>query len=143
VITSPYIHPKKFKADIENAIKELLEMGHISLSSSLFTSFVVFVKKKDGTMQMCIEYRTLNKNTINNKYPIPRINEIMDELHGTICFSKIDLQSGYHQIRVREQDIPKTYFQCHYEHYEFLVMPFGLTIALATFQSYMNHIFKK
>ena len=100
MITTPYRHPKAFKDEIEKAIKEVLAMGHIKPSSSPFASSVVLVKKKDGAMQMCIDYRSLNKKTIKNRYPIPRIDELLDELHGVVYFSRIDLWSGYHHIRV-------------------------------------------
>jgi hypothetical protein len=142
VIVAPYRHPKRFKDEIEKAIKELLAMGHIRLSTTLVASSVVLVLKKDGTLRMCIDYKALNKKTIKNRYPIPHIDELMDELHGVVFFTKIDLQSEYHQISIREQDIEKTTFRCHFGHFEFLVMPFGLTNAPPTFQSCMNHIFR-
>jgi hypothetical protein len=141
VITTPYRNPKKYKDEIEKAIKELLDMGHIRTSSIPFASSVVLVKTKDGTMRMCIDYSTLNKNTIKNRYPIPRIDELLDELHGVNYFTKIDLHSGYHQIKMREQDVLKTAFRCHYGHYEFLVIPFRLTNLPTAFESCMNHVF--
>jgi hypothetical protein len=96
MIITPYHHPQRFKDDIEKAIKELLVMGHIRPNNNPFASLVVLVLEKDGTARMCIEYWALNKKTIKNLYPIPRIDELMDELHGTVFFLKIDLRSGYH-----------------------------------------------
>ena len=119
----------------------MLSKGFISPSVSPWGAPVLFVKKKYGSMRICIDYRQLNKVTIRNKYPISHINELFEKLQGASVFSKIDLRSGYHQPKVKAEDIPKTAFQTRYGHYEFWVMYFGLTNAPETFMDLMNGVF--
>ena len=128
--------------ELKAQLEELLSKGFIRPSISPWEAPVLFVKKKDGSLRLCIDYRQLNKVTIRNQYPLPRIDELFDQLQGSRVYSKIDLRSGYHQLRVQESDLPKTAFRTRYRHYEFLVMPFGLTNALAAIMDLMNRVFQ-
>ncbi|KAL4032686.1 hypothetical protein IC575_005767 [Cucumis melo] len=138
---APYrMAPSELK-ELKVQFQELIDKEYIRPSVSPWGALVLFMKKKDSTLRLCIDYRQLNKVTIRNKYPLPRIDDLFDQLRGVVVFFKIDLRSGYHQLRVWESDIPKIAFRTRYGHYEFLVMSFGLTNAPAVFMDLMNRIF--
>ena len=126
---SPYRFAPLELVELKKQLLELQQKGFIRPSVSPWGAPALFVKKRDGTLKLCIDYRRLNRVTIKNRYPMPRIDDLFDQFRGSVCFSKIDLRSGYYQLRVREEDISRTAFRTRYGHYEFTVMPFGLTNA--------------
>ncbi|GJY17807.1 putative reverse transcriptase domain-containing protein [Tanacetum coccineum] len=142
VAKSPYHLAPTNMQEISNQIKELEDKGFIRPSSSPWGASVLFVKKKDSSFRMCIDYRELKKVTIKNCYPLLMIDDLFDQLQGLRYFSKIDLRSGYYQLRVRVEDIPKTSFRMRYRHFEFKFMPFGLTNAPAVVMDLMNCVCK-
>jgi hypothetical protein len=128
---------------LREQLDELLELGYVQPSTSPWAAPILFVKKKDGSLRLCVDYRGLNAVTVKNKYPLPLLDEFFDRFQGAKFFSKLDLQQGYHQLRIADADIPKTAFSTRYGHYEYRVMPFGLTNAPASFQALMNHVFSE
>ena len=133
------LSPKE-KLEVEKQVSELLAKGWIEPSISPYGAPILFVQKKDGTLRMCIDYRALNKQTVKNRYPLPRIDDLLDQLHGSCVFTSLDLQSGYHQIRITDDDVEKTAFRTHRGLYQFRVLPFGLSNAPSTFQAAMNAV---
>jgi ribosomal protein S18 len=140
---APYrMAPAELK-ELKVQLEEMLEKGLIRPSTSPWGAPVLFVRKKDGTLRLCIDYRELNKVTVKNKYPLPRIDDLFDQLEGSSVYSKIDLRTGYHQLRISSSDVEKTAFITRYGHYEYRVMPFGLTNAPATFQKVVDHAIRR
>jgi len=137
----PYRMSASELAELKKRLEDLLDKKFLRPSISPWGAPLLLVKKKDGSMRLCIDYRQLNKVTIKNRYPLPRINDLMDQLVGAHVFSKIDLRSGYHQIKVKDEDMQKMAFRTRYGHYEYTVMPFGVTNAPGVFMEYMNRIF--
>ncbi|GJT58404.1 putative reverse transcriptase domain-containing protein [Tanacetum coccineum] len=142
VVQTPYLLAPSEMKELSEQLQELSDKGFIRPSSSPWGAPVLFIKKKDGSFGMCIDYQELNKLTVKNRYPLSRIDDLFDQLQGSSVYSKIDLRSSYHQLRVREEDIPKMTFKTRYGHYEFQVMPFGLTNTLAVFMDLMNRVLK-
>ncbi|GKC19097.1 putative reverse transcriptase domain-containing protein [Tanacetum coccineum] len=142
VARAPYRLAPSEMQELYDQLQELEDQGFIRLSTLPWGAPVLFVIKKDRSFRMCIDYRELNKLTVNNRYPLLRINDLFDQLQGSSTYSKIDLRLGYHQLRVWDEDIPKTAFKTRYGHYEFQVMPFGLTNAHVVFMDLMNRIRK-
>ena len=139
---SPYrMAPTELK-ELKEQLEDLMKKEFIRPSISPWGAPVLFVWKKDGTLRLCIDYRELNRITIKNKYPLPRIEDLFDQLSGAMVFSKIDLRSGYHQLKIKREDISKIVFRTRYGHYKFTVMPFGLTNAPAAFMDLMNRVFR-
>ncbi|GKE94420.1 putative reverse transcriptase domain-containing protein, partial [Tanacetum coccineum] len=142
VARAPYRLAPSEMQELSDQLQELADRGFIRPSTSPWGAPGLFVKKKDGSFRMCVDYQELNKLTIKNRYPLPMIDDFFDQLQGSSVYWKIDLRSGYHQLRVRDEDIPKTAFRMRYGHYEFQVMPFGLTNAPAVFMDLMNRVCK-
>ena len=138
----PYRLSPKEHDELQAQIDDLLAQGHIRPSTSPYGAPVLFVPKKDGRWRMCVDYRALNRQTIRDRYPLPRIDDLLDRLGQARHFTTLDLASGYHQIAVKEDDIPKTAFRTQRGQFEFVVMPFGVTNAPSTFQRMMNMLFK-
>jgi hypothetical protein len=127
--------------ELKKQLSELEQKGYVRPSSSPWAAPALFVEKKDKTQRLCIDYRALNEVTVKNKYPLPRIDDLFDQLGRARYFSKIDLRSGCYQLKIRSEDVPKTAFVTRYGQYEFTVMPFGLINALAYFMNLMNKVF--
>ena len=138
---APYrMAPLELK-ELRKQLDQLLNVGFIRLSTSPWGAPVLFVKKHDETLRLCMDYKCLNRVTVKNKYPLPQIDDLFDQLKGSKYYTKIDLRTGYHQLRIREEDIPKTAFRTRYGHFEYIVMPFGLTNTPAAFMDLMHMVF--